>query len=589
MELTGIGRPSARAPSVREARAGLETVSLATSVGGGTSDARSRPVSLRRRPRPGPSLVLRSEAAPRRSSSAATPLACQLDESTIPRRGAISDDLASATRRCPCRRSGDPSHDELHLRDGSVRAESPREPRRATRDRTPERTHERRARSSWIYLAPRPAGVSVWGAGRGGGAWWQRGRDLRVLDGARWAGAACFAIPTPAAVTPLSPGPFKRFTRSGCVRARAPETWVLTLTKPPSGSASGRWYRAQPAAVTGLRARGRVSIDGGISDGLLVLGAPSRPSSYRVQYRDGRRSVSFDHHWSSAASTHQQELLHGDLGGRGSGSGATRVLDALRTHDEGRDARLRMTTGAAIASRSPSREADAGFEPPATRSSAPVAADRGRAAGRRRAMTETARVAVSSAAASWARASSITWRAPDGPTSVLHRAAASSRSGSTWHAGRQYAALQHEPEPVADPSRQHGSLYRAARGRRPGEAVGFTGREPPARVRCRTGWTSTSATGARRGRSALPFEVIGPDEIRRLHPLVETRGLLGSGLEPGGRPRRPDERDAGARQGRARPGRAASAGTRASPALERTPGGSGASSRTEGDFSRRPW
>src|SRR5262249_40934072 len=26
----------------------------------------------------------------------------------------------------------------------------------------------------------------------------------------------------------------------------------------------------------------------------------------------------------------------------------------------------------------------------------------------------------------------------------------------------------------------------------------------------------------------LPFEIIGPDEIRRLHPLVETRGLLGA-------------------------------------------------------------
>ena len=30
----------------------------------------------------------------------------------------------------------------------------------------------------------------------------------------------------------------------------------------------------------------------------------------------------------------------------------------------------------------------------------------------------------------------------------------------------------------------------------------------------------------------LPFEVIGPDEIRRLHPLVETRGLLGAVWNP---------------------------------------------------------
>src|SRR5262245_11401738 len=31
----------------------------------------------------------------------------------------------------------------------------------------------------------------------------------------------------------------------------------------------------------------------------------------------------------------------------------------------------------------------------------------------------------------------------------------------------------------------------------------------------------------------LPFEVIGPDEVRRLHPLVETRGVLGAVWNPG--------------------------------------------------------
>ena len=30
----------------------------------------------------------------------------------------------------------------------------------------------------------------------------------------------------------------------------------------------------------------------------------------------------------------------------------------------------------------------------------------------------------------------------------------------------------------------------------------------------------------------LPFELIGPDEIRRLHPLVNTAGILGAAWTP---------------------------------------------------------
>ena len=61
-----------------------------------------------------------------------------------------------------------PSHDELHLRDGSVRA-GPLESLDARRVITPERTYERRE-VRWIYLAPPPAGVS----GGVSGARWQR-------------------------------------------------------------------------------------------------------------------------------------------------------------------------------------------------------------------------------------------------------------------------------------------------------------------------------------------------------------------------------------------------------------------------------
>ena len=221
----------------------------------------------------------------------------------------------------------------LYLRDGSVR-EGPFESLDARRVITPARTYERRE-VRWIYLAPPPTGVSGGGTGAGGAVIVAAGTAPAGSGSARWAGVACSAIPTPAAVAPSSPGPFERFTRCGCVRAHAPETWVSTLTKPPSESASGRWYRIQPAAATGLRARGRVT--------------STRGRRTAFSFREDRRVTPPTGSMSARPSTGiprpptgpvdprpTSRTLHGYLGGRGSGPGATPHPGRLGTDDEGR-------------------------------------------------------------------------------------------------------------------------------------------------------------------------------------------------------------------------------------------------------------
>ena len=119
---------------------------------------------------------------------------------------------------------------------------------------------------------------------------------------------------------------------------------------------------------------------------------------------------------------------------------------------------------------------------------------------------------------------------------------------------RQHAALQHEPEPLADPSRQHGALP-AARGRdRAGGRVP-PAREPPARV----GAGPDGRVPPPPGQGADHRPPVRGDRARR-DPAAPSAGRharrAGSGLESRGRPRRPDERDAGPREGRPRPGRA---------------------------------
>jgi dimethylglycine dehydrogenase len=81
--------------------------------------------------------------------------------------------------------------------------------------------------------------------------------------------------------------------------------------------------------------------------------------------------------------------------------------------------------------------------------------------------------------------------------------------------------------------------------------------------------------------------VIGPEEIRRLHPLVDTRGVLGAVWNPEDGHVDPTSVTQALVEGRPRPGRRASTATRASPGSSGPRAGSGASPRTGATSSPR--
>ena len=103
-------------------------------------------------------------------------------------------------------------------------------------------------------------------------------------------------------------------------------------------------------------------------------------------------------------------------------------------------------------------------------------------------------------------------------------------SGSTWHAAGNTPHFNTS----LNLSRIHlasTNLYGRLEAET-GQAVGSTGPAACGWRQSRTGWTSILRHRGKARTIGLPFEVIGLDEIRRLHPLVETRGLLGAVWNP---------------------------------------------------------
>jgi dimethylglycine dehydrogenase len=103
-------------------------------------------------------------------------------------------------------------------------------------------------------------------------------------------------------------------------------------------------------------------------------------------------------------------------------------------------------------------------------------------------------------------------------------------SGSTWHAAGNTPHFSTS----LNLSRIHlasTELYQRLESET-GQAVGF---HRPGSLRLASVPDRMDEYRRHRGKArtiGLPFEVIGPDEIRRLHPLVDTRGLLGAVWNP---------------------------------------------------------
>jgi dimethylglycine dehydrogenase len=103
-------------------------------------------------------------------------------------------------------------------------------------------------------------------------------------------------------------------------------------------------------------------------------------------------------------------------------------------------------------------------------------------------------------------------------------------SGSTWHAAGNTPHFNTS----LNLSRIHlasTELYQRLEAET-GQAVGF---HRPGSLRLASVPDRMDEYRRHRGKArtiGLPFEVIGPDEVRRLHPLVETRGLLGAAWNP---------------------------------------------------------
>jgi dimethylglycine dehydrogenase len=194
-------------------------------------------------------------------------------------------------------------------------------------------------------------------------------------------------------------------------------------------------------------------------------------------------------------------------------------------------------------------------------------------------MTETARVVVIGGGI---MGSSVLYHlARAGWTDVVLLERGELASGSTWHAAGNTPHFNTS----LNLSRIHlasTDLYGRLEAET-GQAVGF---HRPGSLRLASVPDRMDEYRRHRGKARtieLPFEVIGPDEIRRLHPLVETRGLLGAAWNPDDGHVDPTSvtqalvkgaRDRGARVHRH---------TRVT-GLERTPGGEWRIVTSQGDF-----
>ena len=199
-------------------------------------------------------------------------------------------------------------------------------------------------------------------------------------------------------------------------------------------------------------------------------------------------------------------------------------------------------------------------------------------------MTETARVAVIGGGIMGA--SLLYHLARAGWTDVALIERGELASGSTWHAAGNTPHFNTS----LNLSRIHlasTELYQRLEAET-GQAVGF---HRPGSLRLASVPDRMDEYLRHRGKArtiGLPFEVIGPDEIRRLHPLVETRGLLGAVWNPEDGHVDPTSVTQALVKG-ARDRGAASTVTRASPGSSGPRAGSGASPRTGATSSPRSW
>jgi dimethylglycine dehydrogenase len=143
-------------------------------------------------------------------------------------------------------------------------------------------------------------------------------------------------------------------------------------------------------------------------------------------------------------------------------------------------------------------------------------------------------------------------------------------SGSTWHAAGNTPHFSTS----LNLSRIHlasTDLYQRLEAET-GQAVGF---HRPGSLRLASVPDRMDEYRRHRGKArtiGLPFEVVGPEEIRRLHPLVDTRGLLGAAWNPEDGHLDPTSVTRALAEGARARGARVRRGTRVT-ALERTSGG----------------
>ena len=143
-------------------------------------------------------------------------------------------------------------------------------------------------------------------------------------------------------------------------------------------------------------------------------------------------------------------------------------------------------------------------------------------------MTDTARVAVIGGGI--VGASVLYHLARAGWTDAVLLERAELASGSTWHAAGNTPHFNTS----LNLSRIHlasTELYQRLEAET-GQAIGF---HRPGSLRLASVPDRMDEYRRHRGKArtiGLPFEVVGPEEIRRLHPLVDTRGLLGAAWNP---------------------------------------------------------
>jgi hypothetical protein len=330
VELTGINdRTSRRALAHRDSRradggrkvlpALLLAASFMLALAAGVAPA---PVEAR------DLLVLRTELR-RGELLSCDATACRLGNATIPRHDIVLIGLDDPPLPAPSIRN--PVQDELHLRDGSVRP-GPLVSLDARRVVTPVRAYERRE-VRWIYLAPSPAGsagdggAAGGGGGVGGGAggedgtcgFWlgtvgRRGVDRHSDSDSLGAVTRLTRTVRTVYTVRLREGP-----RSGDLELRLDDATVRERL---------REVVSDPAGGNRTEGSGTSHIDGRTSDGLLVLGKPSRPSSYQFNVGTAEYRYPSTTHWSSGPPTRHQELFTGIWVGKDPDPEQPRILDA---------------------------------------------------------------------------------------------------------------------------------------------------------------------------------------------------------------------------------------------------------------------